>query len=560
MDNSRFTHRSISTGIGAAVLVLAPLALVGPLATASSTATSAALSTVNAQETGVAQRGRVDAQRVKARQYSQAPRPTKAQRKILRTDGPMAAPTTAVARTTPTAAMGPGTSPPAAKKNTSLVATDFALLRNQRLPAGGSRSAVNEPSSTEAGNHIMAVGNWYSAYSHDRGTTYTYLNPFTIFGSGFCCDQVVTYDISHDRQFWLLQYNNRLVLANSRSLNMGPTWCSYALTPQMMGQTAGAWFDFNKIAVSTNNVYVTSNVYSAGGSFITNMVFRLPIDAMSRCVSTGFQFVARSTEFSPAFAQGAGDTMYWGTNWPTNVAMGSTFRIIRWPDSSNSYTVYDRAIAAFTPMFVNQGKCGSANGVVLNWCQRSDSRMSGHGYLAAAGSKNNDDAILGWAFNARQDGSHPFPYIRRVYFRTTGLAYVGSSEFFGTWAAHLYPAMAADYRGHVGMAFAWGGGTGTGAYYPGSGVVLDDDINPNQPWKYSFYQHGAGNPCLNSDGTRRWGDYLDIHPSYPAQNTFQATGFAMSSHAGSCGSAANVSVANITYGRYRDIIAYQRFR
>jgi len=560
MDSTRYNHRSISLGLAAATLLVAPLAMLSPLATASPATPSVAVTTVNAQETGVAQKGRVDAQRVTARQFSQPPRPTKAQRADLRADGPMAAPRTTVADTTPTAAMGPGTAAPAAKQAVStLLPTDFRLFRNQRLPAGGSRSAVDEPSSTEAGNHIMAVGNWYSAYSHDRGATYTYLNPFSIFGSGFCCDQVVAYDMSHDRQFWLLQYNNRLVLANSRPSNLA-TWCSYVLTPQMMGQAAGLTFDYNKIAVSTNNVYVTSNVYNGGGSFVTNIVFRLPIDAMSRCVSTGFQYVARNTEFSPAFAQGAGDVMYWGTNWPTNVAMGSTFRILRWADSSGSYTAYDRAIAAFTPLFINQGNCGSADAVVLNWCQRSDSRMSGHGYLAAAGAKNNDDAILGWAFNAKQDGSHPFPYIRRVYFRTTGLAYVGSSEFFGTWAAHLYPTMAADSRGHVGMAFAWGGGTGTNHYYPGSGVLLDDDISPNQPWAYSFYQTGLGNPCLNSDGTRRWGDYLDIHPTYPSAVGFQATGFSLGSNAGSCGSAANVLVANVTYGRQRDILGYQRYR
>ncbi len=79
-------------------------------------------------------------------------------------------------------------------------------FRNTVLPNVPAKSPVNEPSTSGAGKVVFATGNWYAGYSLNQGATWTYLNPFTIFGGGFCCDQVTTYDASHDRIYWLGQY------------------------------------------------------------------------------------------------------------------------------------------------------------------------------------------------------------------------------------------------------------------------------------------------------------------------------------------------------------------
>jgi hypothetical protein len=490
--------------------------------------------------------------RVRGQTSATAPAPPAAQRRHLLNTGYRDGHRGIVAQAPVRGPLGPGTTSP---REAPAAPTDLSFYRNGRLPAGGQRSPVNEPSTTQSGRNIFATGNWYAAYSHDTGASWTYLNPFTIFGAGFCCDQVTVNDVSHDRQFWLLQYNNRLVLANSGTNNLA-SWCYYNWTPASFGLPAGATFDYNKLALTTSFVYFTTNVYGASGG---SLVARFPIDAMTNCAGFSYSWYYRTTEFSPAFIQNAGDSMYWGTNW-SNLALGSTFRVLRWPDTSASATVYDRNIAPFVFMFIGGGRCGSADGVVLNWCQRTDSRTTGSGYLALP-AKGSGESVLGWAFNAQQDASHPFPYIRRVYFRSSDLTYLGSSEFFGTWAAHLYPTLAPDYRGHIGMAFAWGGGTGTAHYYPGSGIMVDDDVTPAQPWSYSFYQYGAGNACLNTaDGRRRWGDYLDVHPFYPSGYGWVASGFALTSNAGACNTVANVSVANVAFGRTRDLTAYTRWR
>jgi hypothetical protein len=189
--------------------------------------------------------------------------------------------------------------------------------------------------------------------------------------------------------------------------------------------------------------------------------------------------------------------------------------------------------------------------------------MSGGGYLGlpSVGKPGNEnDAIVGFAFNAANDGGHPFPYIRRVHFRASDLAYLGASEFWGGWAAHLYPDLAPDARGHVGMVFAWGGGTDTAHYFPASGVMMDDDISPAQPWAYSFLTAGNGNPCLNTaDGLRRWGDYLTIRPHDPGGYGWIAATFRLTGNAGSCGATAPVNVRAVIFGRERDRGAYARW-
>lgn len=541
--------RSRRGGVGAfAVVSLLMTFLVGTAA--NSGAASGAATGAFASAAPAASGRMLAGKQVLARTYSQAPAPTAEQRRYLLDADASDGPRGPVAKPSSATPLGPGTVAPGGAS----AAGDFTFYRNQRLPAGGQRSPVDEPSTAQSGKNIFATGNWYAAYSHNSGTNWTYLDPFTIFGSGFCCDQLTSYDVSHNRQFWLSQYNDHLVLANSSANNLSG-WCFYNWSPASFGLPSGASFDYNKLALTTNYVYLATNVYGASGG---SLVARFPIDAMTTCSGFNYQWYYRTTEFSPTFVQNAGDSMYWGSNW-TNLTLGSTFRILKWDDTSGSATVYDRNIASYVFMFNGNGRCGSADGVVLNWCQRTDSRLTGPGYLAVP-SKGTGDAVLGFAFNAQQDSGHPFPYIRRVYFRTSDLAYLGSSEFWASWAAHLHPALAPDYRGHVGMAFSWGGGTGTSHYYPGSGVMIDDDISPSQPWAYSFYQNGAGNPCLNTDGLRRWGDYLDIHPFYPSGYGWVASGYALGANAGACNTTANVSVANVSFGRVRDKNAYTRWK
>jgi len=436
-------------------------------------------------------------------------------------------------------------------------AGDFTIFRNSVIPqsaiAGGYSYASNtqEPSTGVNGKNIFQTGNWYASRSFNNGAGWSYLNPFSIFGSGFCCDQVTLYVPSRNRQFWLLQYGNNLKLANTSGTDLFTNWCYYTITPSWFGQPSTTRLDYNDLAVSNNYIYITTNLF--GTSSTASGILRIPIDPMLTCSGFGTSYITRTDSFTFKPVQGATDVIYWGSNWgQTN---GSSFRIYSWAENSGTYYWYDRAISAFNFMYRNSGQnCGSANGVVKNWCQWNDSRVLS-GYVAKG--------VLGFSFDAKQGSGYPFPYSRRVYFRESDKVYLGASSLWGSWGAHQYLSLTPSARGGIGGSFAWGGGTGTTSYYPGSAVLIDDDFAPNQPWSISFYLWGQGNTCQSRDSGSglylyRWGDYLTVRPFYPSAYTWVATGYSIKgAHCGATGWYAEPH--NVLFGRARDAQSVYRW-
>jgi hypothetical protein len=432
-------------------------------------------------------------------------------------------------------------------------ASTFTIFRNSVIPGSGIAggysyaSYTQEPSTGVNGKNIFQTGNWYASRSFNNGVTWQYLNPFSIFGTGFCCDQVTLYDPSHDRQFWLLQYGNHLALANSSGSSLFSSWCYYNIDATWFGRAATDEVDYNDIALSNNYIYVMSNLFPAAGGSASG-VLRLPIDSLISCGALSYYRWWRSDNFTFKPVQGATDVMYWGSNWgQTN---GSSFRVFKWPESATSYTYYDRTVAPYTFEYRNSGQnCGSTDGVVTNWCQAADSRVLG-AYRA--------NGVLGFTFNAKQGSGFPFPYARWVTFRESDLAYLGSASFWGSWGAIQFLQVGPNAHGYIGGSFAWGGGTGTTHYYPGAGVLIADDVTPTQPWSSSYYLPGSGNTCQYNFGTAahpdrqwRWGDYLTVRPFYPVGNAWVATGYAIKG--ANCGSTGwYAEPHNVIFGRGRD--------
>lgn len=67
-----------------------------------------------------------------------------------------------------------------------------------------------------------------------------------------------------------------------------------------------------------------------------------------------------------------------------------------------------------------------------------------------------------------------------------------------------------------------GGGTGSTHYYPGGLVLLQDNINPVQPWAFFFNLTGAGNASA-------WGDYMVTQPHEPDVGPFITTEWGVNS-------------------------------
>jgi hypothetical protein len=428
-------------------------------------------------------------------------------------------------------------------------ASDFVLTDRIVGTGNGLRSAVGEPSSDNAGADIFQSGNWYATRSTNRGATWTFVNPFTMFGNGFCCDQVVVYDPGRDVWFWLLQFDNHLVLANSRNL---VNWCFYNWTPANFGFTGE--LDYNDLVLTTNYVYIVSNIFpSAGGSGAT--VARLPIDPQTTCGGFNYNFFTRTDlGFTWKPVAGGTDVLYWGTNWFGT--LGSSFRVFKWPENTGTISWFDRTLSTSFAFYTRASgqNCKSADGVVKNWCQFGDSRVLGAARLIDP----NGGARLVFSFNARQGGPFnlPFPYTERAHFQESDLSYIGSDRLWASWAAFQYMSMATDARGHVGMTSIYGGGTGTSHIYPSGAVGLEDDITPIQPWTLAGNAGGAGNPCVDTDNgnLNRYGDYMTVRPFRPTNLFFMAMNYVLSGNAGACNTATTVVQPHqAIFGRARDV-------
>jgi len=452
---------------------------------------------------------------------------------------PLTGPTPVTAKVTEPAA---GISSPPVDPSGTPAAAAPVIVRNTVVPTSGQTSTISEPSTDQLNADIFQTSNWTAQFSHNNGTSWTSLNPFTIFGSGFCCDQVTVRDTRRARQLWLLQYGDHLTLASSGTTNMA-SWCTYTLTPQaILGRPAGEAFDYNDLAIGNSFLYLTSNLFR-GNTFTGTALIRFNLDNLSACQTAGFSRIVRTDLFTLKVAQRTTDVAF-AASTSLNSGTGTTLRILTWPENSNIITTTNRAIAAFSYMSNNSGQsCASADGVVNNWCQRTDSRILG----AARG-----DGKVRFSFNVKQTGAaRPFPYTRMETFRESDLALLTNQDLFGTTVAHLYASMAPDARGHIGYIDSFGGGTGAVHFFPGALIGIVDSQAPDFPGSTNFFLFGSGGGCLNAaDGLRRWGDYNTARGGGTPAGTWTASGWARTSNADvGCGSATPISLRNVVFGR-----------
>jgi hypothetical protein len=453
-------------------------------------------------------------------------------------------------RNTTNSSQNPG--PPVPAPGPRAADTDYKQITTHKIPTGqivgGSSysSFVNEPSVSNNGKHWFVTGNWYAGYSHDKGNTWTFLNPFSLFGSGFCCDQVTVYDKTHNRVYWLLQYGGHLTVANSLGSDL-VNWCYYEFTNTNIGQASTTSLDFNDAMIGTRNFYFTTNIFPTSG--YGSEIVRLPLEQMTSCGGFGFNYYSQLDSFTWRLAQGSNDRAYWGSDWdPTGARPnGTSFRVFYWDENSGTVAWNNYTINGFAFYTRNTGQnCASDDNVVKNWCQFADSRTLG-AYRA--------NGVIGFSMNAKQGGFAAFPYTVREYFRESDLAYLGNTNLYATTFAIQFLALGPNSRGHVGGAYSWGGGTAGTHYYPGSAALVDDDVTPSQPWTNDFYQFGTDNTCTYG-GLYRWGDYLTARANDPADTTWLGTGFKF---IGDCSTGYAQPIV-IAFGRTRDIGDWKRWK
>jgi len=202
--------------------------------------------------------------------------------------------------------------------------TFFLSTAQDPYPTGTSLVAEPQAAAAADGTTVFYTGNWFASFSTDGGASFTFVDPRTQFDSldgGFCCDQTVIYDQTRDLMIWQLQYvfslstgkgSYRIAFANAASV-ASAGWCVYEFNPGDFGLESGLWLDFPHVALSSNFVWYSANIFNGGGDgrYRTSVIWRIPLDVAANCPSRAFDFFVDDTG-TLTQVEGATDTMYWG--------------------------------------------------------------------------------------------------------------------------------------------------------------------------------------------------------------------------------------------------------
>jgi hypothetical protein len=382
----------------------------------------------------------------------------------------------------------------------------------------GFQSTVQEVSIARNGKYVRATGNWYSAFSTNGGSAWTYRNIFADFPD-VCCDQVVVYDNSHDRFLWYRQGlrdgagNNRVGITIINGANNAEL-CTYFLSPIGTFGLPGQWFDYPHIQLGADNMYVTTNVFNSADRWTRNVIMRLPLNEMSRCAGFGFSFFSSNIDFTWTPVQGAKHIMYWASNWP-NPFVANRLRIYRWAEDSGAISSFFYATPAFTPTGRGFANCGVAAG---DWTDRLDQRVStGARYsIMATNVKFPGRKVLGFWWNVAQGGGFARPYVEGFAVFEDTMALVPGAQgrplIFNQTDCFAYPSITPNKRQDL-AAVVHIGRQSTG-FKPDVLACIKDDFALAAP---------GWDPCvtvatsLARPSNNAWGDYNTLREFEPSE-------------------------------------------
>jgi len=132
------------------------------------------------------------------------------------------------------------------------------------------------------GGYIVSVVNSNLEYYNMSGTN-LFSSSFTNFFNdpgltGMLYDPAVLYDSGSDRFFMVVlstsaSATSKVVCCFSKSGNPNDGWWYYKLTGNPLNN--GCWFDYPKIGVSNNEVYVTGNLFLDNGTYNQSVIYQM---------------------------------------------------------------------------------------------------------------------------------------------------------------------------------------------------------------------------------------------------------------------------------------------
>jgi len=417
--------------------------------------------------------------------------------------------------------------PPAADETNVLGITPdgtFKIFQStvQAYLAGIISQQAETQAATSATNVVFYTGNVFASFSTDGGASFTFVNPFTQFPTldgGLCCDQTVIYDPTRDLMIWQLQYDfssttgkgsYRTAFANPGSVASGG-WCVYEWNPGDFGFPSGRSLDRPEVALSSNFVWYSANIYTEpDAKFERSVMWRIRLDPPVTCDSRAFEFflgVPAQFHFTPV--QGATDTMYWANlqTFPT----ADSIRIYQWAEADSTPSSTDVAISLWPN--ARPRLCPGPD--VLNWCRAADKRQAS-GWIA--------NGVIGFMWSASQGtgalGDFPFPYVHVARFNaSTTPTLIDEPIIWNSGGAWIYPNVGVNDRGAIAGTLYFGGGV----YFPYLTALILDDLTTAAPPPWEIY----GFVASTGAGDDRWGDYYSSRRNGSNGNTWVISGQAV---------------------------------
>jgi hypothetical protein len=371
-----------------------------------------------------------------------------------------------------------------------LAAPPTQIFKNNPITSVDPRSIINEPSVANKGPIVFYTGNWYAARSTDFGSTWKYVNPFSSMAN-FCCDQDVLYDPNHGVFLWYKQGIKNNNGENTFQLGVSKdasTWVFYNISPTQFNITwKNQWFDYPHLALTKNNLWISTNIFDQNGKFVRTVMSEWPLAQLSLGQPVFFRYFFETQEFNFTPVQGATDTMYWAVH-----HSNSQMKLYKWQESGSSINFKLVNIPAWN--FGLRGNMNCPGPDTLNWCARSDSRISG-GYFS--------QGVVGFIWHAKQGSGFPYPYVNIATFRTSDFGFLTNAKLWNPNFAFMFGyASPLNNPNKVGIVAIYGGGL----YYPSiSAGVVDSRDPPPPPFHLLNVKSGT-------NGASAYGDYIRDRP------------------------------------------------
>lgn len=373
----------------------------------------------------------------------------------------------------------------------------------------GYKSNVMESSTDGKGQKIFYTGNWFAAYSLDKGRAWSYVDPFSGY-SAFCCDQVVLHDVNRDIYIWERMAspdgsgNNTFKLSVSFSAPFNTSYWTYTFSPASVNAAwTNQWFDYPHMQLGADYLYISWNMFNAAGSWLRTLMLRFPLNELAAGAGFSYNYYTNTDWFTFVPVSGANHAMYFASNWDLSAPYDS-LAIWRWYEDSASLTVWVKAVPAWTATGRGSMHCGTPN-----WLARGDQRLTtGARYEITndgiAETRQPGRKVLGWWWNVAEGSGFTVPYINGAAFYEDTMTllpgYLGRPYVYGS-ACFAYASFTANSRGDLGGVF--NESESPNFHIPNVYYTIADDFYHAPPgWPVYGAAGGSAGP---SDA--KWGDY-----------------------------------------------------